>query len=481
MVQFGEYAPDQAQINTKFSKKTLNVIANEGFFEPIKSPTVITDALPNKPQGAAYFYTNDGARVSIVGDKNALYKLGSGTWSNISSAPYGASIDNLWSYAQFGNLAIATNGHNNVQKFDVNAGANFEDLGGDPPKAKYVIVVRDFVVLLNTENSQTEVAWCSINDPESWEILTNSSDRQILTDGGIITGGAGGEEGYIFQDREIQRMIFTSGREIFRFEKIGNGLGCLSSKSIVQHINKIFFLGTDGFYMLAGGEFVPIGAQRVSETFFKNCRPDYVNRVQAVVDEKKQIVMWFYADVTTAANGLSANRVLIYNWVSNRWSHANIDSAGVISTLSITVSLDDSDYSEISPDDLNLSFDDASFFGNDPSISIFKDDNKLYYLNGLPMEAIIETGDIQPNLGGRAFVSGISPVTDADDIRCSVATKERASNPEIFEPENDVEDTGEIPIHGEARLFNVRIRIPANEPWSELQGIDINFSNAGDI
>lgn len=479
MIPFGEYAPDQAQTNMGFSSVANNVVGGVNAYYPIKSPVVASDALPNTPQGASYFYTEDSSRVSIVGDGVALYRLDGQTWVDVKGSVYTGTEINLWSFVQFGSLAIATNGVNNIQKYDVDSGGTFSDLGGTPPKAKYLANVRDFVVAANTDISPFEVHWSAINNAEGWTIGSGSSDQQTFPDGGVIRGVVGGEVGYVFQDRAVRRMTFTSGRLIFRFDKIGNDIGCLADKSIAQHGGKIFFLGTDGFYLLEGDQFTPIGAEKVNRTFFNDLRADYVDNVHAVIDQKGQTVTWFYADKTSVAGSLIANKSLIYNWVTNKWTTSDIESSGIVSSLSVSASLDSGDYTTISLDDLNYSLDDPSLFGNDPLTSIFQSDNKLYFLSGNPLEATIETGMMQPNAGRRTFVSGCTVITEASGMAASVETKERITDTGVFGTEETQEDTGVIPLHSSGRFVNLRVRIPEGEIWKTAQGIIPELSDGG--
>lgn len=483
MLNFGEYAPDQAQTDTSYSAVANNVVAGLNSYKPFRSPVVVSDALPNTPQGSSYFYQATGDRINFAGDSVALYRLDDETWTDVKGAVYTGTTDDLWEFAQFGSLAIATNGVDVIQKYDVDVDSAFSALGGTPPIAKFITVVKDFVVVANTSTgsnpSHRQVRWSAINDAESWTIGTNSADVQTLPDGGDIRGIVGGENGYIFQDRAITRMTFTASNVVFRFDKIGVEFGCLSSKSIAQHGGKTFFLGTDGFYMLENDQFTSIGSQKVNATFFANVRPDYVDAVHSSIDQKNQIVAWFYGSSTSQFDSLVADRVLIYNWAIDKWSSATIESVGSVSTLSVPASLDNTAYSTQSTDDLNYSLDDPSLFGNDPFISVFGIDNKLYSLSGTPLEATLETGDTQPHPTARTFISGVTVLTEASNATASVGTKERVSDTAVFSSDESAEDTGVIPLHSSGRFLNIRVKIPAAASWNNAQGIVPEFKKAG--
>ncbi len=481
MKPFGEYAPDQAQINTSYSSKAENVIAGANAYHAIKSPFWASYPLPETPKGAAMFHLGNGERVTFVGDKNSLYRKKYAKWLDVKSIKSDLEISEFWAFTQFGNLALATNGREAVQVYDLNKTEKFEPLKGNPPKAKYINIVGDYVVLAHVDGHGRKVHWSGTNDAETWEIGSKNSDIQIQPNGGEITGIVGGEHGYIFQEYAIRRMTPSSGRLIFTFDKISNDIGCKSPRSIVQHGNKIFFLANDGFYILEGDQLAPIGAQRVNKTFLKDCHPEQIENVQAAIDPKNQIIMWFYTDVKGRKYNPATNKVMIYNWLANKWSHGVMDCRCVVTDLSKPISFDDPHipvtYGNL--DEFNTPLDDPSLMGNELVISIFKNDKIQYNLTGLPMAATIESGDIQPVKGGRVFMSGVSVMSEAVNVSASVAVKERITDIAEFGDENTQEDTGIIPTHASGRFINVRIKIPEHELWETAQGIIPEFKQAG--
>ncbi len=77
---------------------------------------------------------------------------------------------NRWQFVQFGDYALASNGSEKIQYFDVNSSTDFADLAAAAPVAKYITVVRDFVVGANigAGSNPSRVNWSDINDPTDW-------------------------------------------------------------------------------------------------------------------------------------------------------------------------------------------------------------------------------------------------------------------------------------------------------------------------
>jgi hypothetical protein len=109
---------------------------------------------------------------------------------------YAPGADGNWRFTQFGTLAIAVNGVDSPQKFDLASGTNFADLAGTPPVGTFIATVREFVVMGKIGSTPQRLQWSGSNNGESWGVsLATQADLQDLPDGGNITGLIGGEMG----------------------------------------------------------------------------------------------------------------------------------------------------------------------------------------------------------------------------------------------------------------------------------------------
>jgi hypothetical protein len=122
------------------------------------------------------------------------------------------TIDNVRSFVVYGTLLLACSAGTPVQKVvidQVQAGKAFEDLGGNPPRARHMGVVGDFLVLAGLPDTPQTVRWSNSGNIEQWPLgqLDQEGDEQQLPDGGAVTGFAGGEYGVIFQERHRHRPI----------------------------------------------------------------------------------------------------------------------------------------------------------------------------------------------------------------------------------------------------------------------------------
>jgi hypothetical protein len=62
-----------------------------------------------------------------------------------------------WSFAQFGDVLLASNNAEKIQAWTVNSSTAFADASATAPIAKYITVVRDFVVAANISGTPNKL------------------------------------------------------------------------------------------------------------------------------------------------------------------------------------------------------------------------------------------------------------------------------------------------------------------------------------
>ena len=171
-IAFKDWLPDQPSILDTVSEAN-NVIPLAIGYGPFKSAVnysdVATEALTN------CFAAKVNADVSIfAGGLTKLFKVSATdlTMEDVSKSGGYTGI-NRWQFAQFGNYALASNGSEKIQFFNVNSSTDFADLAAAAPVAKYITVVRDFVVGANigAGTYPSRVQWSDINDPTDLSLI----------------------------------------------------------------------------------------------------------------------------------------------------------------------------------------------------------------------------------------------------------------------------------------------------------------------
>jgi hypothetical protein len=291
--------------------------------------TVTVDASNNTFDGSYTITTVPTSTTFTYAKVNADITSAVATGTVIGTAYTGTY---RWQFLQFGNYALATNGSNKVQYYDINASSYFGDLAAAAPVAKYITAVRDFVVCANigAGTNPSRVTWSDINDPTDWTAGgASQSDFQELPDGGDITGITGGEFGIIFLEKSIVRMSYIGSPLFFQFDTISRNVGCIEGGSIAQYSGITYFLSDDGFYSCNGQQITGIGSEKVDRYFFNNANIADIDSISAAVDPERNLVIWDYTTVS-GSRGL-----LIYNFETQKWCEADTD-VDYLSTLATT-------------------------------------------------------------------------------------------------------------------------------------------------
>ena len=299
--------------------------------------SVTVDASNNVFDGSYAITTVPTSTTFTYAKVNADITSAAATGTVIGSAYAGTY---RWQFLQFGSYALAANGSNKVQYYDINSSSYFGDLAAAAPVAKYITTVRDFVVCANigAGTYPSRVQWSDINDPSDWTPgAASQSDFQELPDGGDITGITGGEFGIIFLEKAIVRMSYIGSPLFFQFDTISRNVGCIEGGSIAQYSGTTYFLSDDGFYACNGQQITGIGAEKVDRYFFNNANIGDIDSISAAVDPERNLIIWDYTNVS------GSRSLLIYNFQTQKWCEADTD-VDYLSTLATTgVSVDSID------------------------------------------------------------------------------------------------------------------------------------------
>src|SRR5262245_3249034 len=325
VVPFAEWRPDVSDLNAQYTSNVLNVLPRGDGYGPFLNQVPFSSALPTACRG--YFYARDGDELVVfAATSTRIYQLDSPDldWNDVSQGgiAYTPLTDNEnWQFAQFNNFVIAVQANEDPQVFQIGTSSAFADLGGTPPKARYISVINRFLVLSGLLDNPYRVHWSDLNDITEWTAGTGLCDFQDLPDGGVVRGVVGGEFGVIIQDGAMRRMVFAAGSDvIFQIDRISKDTGALAPYSIINAGERIFFLSSRGFVMTdASGAISPIGKERVDRTFLAHFDATALGLMIGVADPKSNLVLWSYKSADGGIEGVF-DHLICYDWVLNRWT-----------------------------------------------------------------------------------------------------------------------------------------------------------------
>jgi len=475
-----EWLPDLAFYNNQalFDAKNCLPGGADGF-KPLKALSAVTDAMNARVRGARTFRLRNAVLTTIAGTATKLYKLGTDlTWTDISDAAYATeNASGIWSMTQFGTRAIMTNFADPVKYYDIAAGgATVSTLGGSPPICKFVVTVRNQIFAAHILNAENKIKWSGFNDSEGWTVGTNLCDEQEFPEGGRIMAAMGGEVGYFFQERMTRAAIEAPGSpEIFDIQIVSEDRGSAAFQGLMQIGNAAWMLANDGFFLFNRGVYKPIGTLKVDEWFYDNVEPKQISRTVVGIDPKKKLVFWAFisTDVDTSVSIESAlcDKMLIYNWVLDRWAWAEVDVSAFVDIANQSVSLEDLD-SFGTLETLPVTLDSALWNSDTISslVGVFGSDFKLSYFQGDNMEALFQYKNLHFFPPRRQLFRGAWPICDASNIQAAISGRDDLSDTESFGSYASKEDNGIIPLEDSAMTHDIKFKIPSAATWSHFRG-----------
>ena len=466
-ILFGEWLPDQPGVTGALTD-AVNCYPVTNGYAPILTEEEYSDAAD--ADLLTCFAGKTAGTVSLFAASSSnLYKFEAGTRAMDPLTTTGYTNIEYWDTVQYGDKMIMANGDSKLQSFTLNSSTYAGDLSADAPEAKYVTVVKDFVVAANLTGEENKVYWSDINDETDWTPgLASQADSQVMPDGGDITGLAGGEYGLVFLERAIYRMTYAGSPYFFQFDAINRTLGCISAGSIINFAGLTYFLADDGFYVCDGQTTKGIGTEKIDRWFFDNANLANIKLgMSSAVDTEKRLIVWLFP----AQNG--DNLLLIYNISLNKWSYAETTADSVSFALTPSVTLEGLDAFSASIDSLGISLDDRQWVGGLLLLSATRGPNIVTF-SGAYKQAALTSGDIDV---GHSVITLGRPVIDNGSGSIQVASRELLSNAITFGDASVADSEGRCGLRSAGRYHRVKTNPSGN--WRTAVSVEIDISGQG--
>jgi len=468
-VTFGEWLPDQPGVIGALTT-ARNCYPKAVGYGPFPQEVDYSDDAPQALTAAAAAKDTNSITSIYAAGTTRLFKLDTSdfSWDDISATTYSGTSG--WKFTQFGNSLIAANESNTMQYIDVMSGTTFANLAVDAPKAKFVTVVRDFVVSGYQTANKSRIQWSGINNEKTWTTsATTQADFQDVPDGGFVQGVTGGEFGLVLLERSIVRMSYVGTPLIFQFDNIARNRGCFEPNSVIQWQGITYFLGDDGFYACDGQNLKNIGAEKVNRYFFNSLKESDLGSMSAAIDPINNLVVWGYPSVDTDY------RVLIYHIATGRWSYSDSSATRVAPVSTPSITLEGLDAFSASIDALGVSLDSRNWLGGKLLLLGLKG-SKLITFTGAAKTATIETSDIE-SPANQSMVTMIKPIVDNGTGSASVASRLQLNQTVSFPTVTAANSENRIGTRSYGRYHRVKLQ-PSGD-WTTAIGMDVDIQSAG--
>lgn len=476
-LNFGEWLPDQPDLENGLVD-ALNCVSQAKSYKHLRGLTNVSSALDSRCLRAMVAKDSTGVISNFAGDAGKLYKLSVGTYNDVSKA--GGYAVESWEMAKFGNRIIATGLGEPMQYYDMGSSTLFADLPGTPPQAAHIAVVRDFIVVGNLVDGGTEypsrVQWSGFNSSENWGVnaAVQSDFQDLFGNGGTIQRIVPGDYGVIFQEDSIWRMDYAGPPTVFRFDEVERGRGTRCPNSVTWLGDVVYYWGNDGFYVFNGAVSTPIGSEKVNRYILENYDSSRSIEFFGMVDRANDLVFWTYPKVT------GGSEVVIYNWVTQRWTRSNLSIQAFSEYADSGFTLDDLDAIFTDIDSASFNVDSKEYRGGNITLGAFDSANKLSNFTGDYLTATLETGEFKFPNGSRVYVSSVRPLVEGGGgYTVALGNRNRQTNTVTFGPSKSVNDLGECQFHNNVRF--ARFKVTLSGGFEHAAGLEVFYKPAGRI
>jgi hypothetical protein len=271
---------------------------------------------PGTPLRAWCVLLPSDSSTIYVGTTTSLYHFdGSSTWTDRSPGTYTNTATD-WSFAQYGNITLATNRADNLQFRDSTGVSAFGAVGGSPPKSRIIVTQAEQVLLFDL-NDGTEkpdaFAASAPGDYTDWSGAGATTATRIRHRPGKITAAVAFKNYVlVFKQSSIYKLTYTGGTYKWTVELIATGRGAFGSHDVVTTGDEVIFAG-------------PGGAWRFDGASFRSCADWFGELPRA---SNGGIFAPLSGNVLFFNKNGSQSEVYVYNIYSDAWGFSNLATAG---------------------------------------------------------------------------------------------------------------------------------------------------------
>ena len=515
-IALGPWTPDQPAFANRGVVDAKNVYRTATGYRPFNRPSMVSEPLP-EPTITGMFYGKDAdSNLSVfVATNTRIWRYtATKNWADVSKAGgyvegYDTSSVRLtlsgmrrndvtdgiergepddvapsttrdrdrWASVQFEDRLILANLNNPMQVWNLNGqpDSKFADLSPSAPRASKLAVVRDFVFAGDTWDIDDgfvpfRVRWSGLRRPTEWDYsATTQADFNDFPDAGNVMGIVGGNYATILCEKGIYIGTFVGPPVIFQFDKIKQARGCFASGSIIAQDSVIYYLADDGFHAISGAETRNISAERVTQWFWNELNVKFVDYISAATGPENDVIYWLFCG-KGSTEGIP-NRVLIYNVPLGEWSYAEIEMEALGEFAQPSYNLDELDSISPNIEDLPAPLD-SRYYKQGARLFGGLRNGKLAAFSGTPLDAVIETKDVQIAPPGRAAITTINAITEAPvKVAVQVGTRTRQGDPVKWGKQISVLTEGLYTARAEGRYHRLRLYLSGD--WRSAQTIQV--------
>ena len=327
-----------------------------------------------------------------------IYEYTPGGWINISRpSGYAGTYGYRWNFVSWGDDVVATNFSDPIQ---LNTGGGFGDVGENAPRAKYIVVAKDFLVLAYTYDDEyglsTSRVWWSAPLVYDWQpsLSTQAGYYELYSTPGHITGLANlGDDFLVFKENAFYIASYVGPPFVWHFRLVSDRVGIRDQGCVVSTESGVFFIGPDGFYHFDGASLHRQSGHVVWHWFRKNLNDVTAGNIVTCVDPIRHLIFIFFPSTGSTL----PDDCLIYHYPSGNWGRWKYGVTAAIDLVHTNVSYDTiQDYFETYDSITNsgITYSDPWWSAKIHTMALFNNENQMQYMTGPPVDSYFQTGFI---------------------------------------------------------------------------------------
>lgn len=395
------FAPDLPPDTPGVWTDCANIIPYETGFQGAPTGVATTaPALASDCRGAAVMQKLDDTRRLFAGTQTKLYELVSSAWTDRSAGggSYAGSVDSRWSFAQFGDTAMATNLVDAMQSSSTGAFAAI----ATAPKAKIIVsAANNFVIAFNTSEGvygvQPDRWWCCAqNDQTTWtpSVSTGATTGRLIATPGSVTAALPlGDYVVAYKLRGVYLGSFVgaaAGSWQWPLVPGSSDCGAVGQEAVCDMGGVHFIVGADDFWLFDGTRPVSIG-EEVRAWFKANSSETYRYRTRCTFDRARNLV-WIHFPSKGSTGAVDST--LAYHTRAKRFGVANVTMEAALNYIAPGTTIDGLDAYASTIDTLPaVPFDSSYWQGSGRIFAYFDSTHRLVVNSGACGASSFTTGD----------------------------------------------------------------------------------------
>jgi hypothetical protein len=240
------------------------------------------------------------------------YGTGSGS---ISGAPQtGTEITATdWTEDNWGNILVACPKGGGIFYWDPTGGfQNAQIISSGPPFNNGIFISMSEQILIAYGSSVKQgigfqqqlllVEWCDVSNFFNWvaSAQTQAGNFTIPSGSAIMGGMSAPNQNLIWTDLDLWAMTYIGPPDVFGFNKIGVGMGMISSHAMQNLSGSVYWMGRNNFYSYTSGGVAPIPCP-VWDSVFQNINTNYLQNVRTMPNTPFNEVGWLFPSAASVS------------------------------------------------------------------------------------------------------------------------------------------------------------------------------------